>query len=103
MQRCQLPQCEQGALRSGVEHARRGKADSAMDDSMSDRSHIAYRILLEEGTEHCVEGNRSLLVGQFRMRAGNAARDLRAGTWGYQVGSRRRDDIETSHIVRGQL
>jgi len=48
-----------------------------MDDSMSDRSHIADRIILEEGTEHCVEGNRSLLIGQFGMRAGNASGDLR--------------------------
>jgi hypothetical protein len=83
MQRCQLTQCEQSALRRGVEHTRRGKADSAMDDSMSDRPHVADGILLEKGIEHCVEGNRLLLIGQLLMRAGNTSRVLRGGVRGW--------------------
>lgn len=73
-----------------------------MDDSMSDRPHIADRIMLEEGTEHCVEGNRSLLIGQFGMRAGNASGDLRVRLRGGWRQGRQRERIETSSIERGQ-
>ena len=82
MQWGQFGQCDQGALNGGVEDTRCRKGDSAMDDSMSDCPHVANRILLEKGIEHCVEGDRLLLIGQLLMRAGNASRVLRGGVRG---------------------